>query len=95
MRISVGTRLVILCSLIIGLPADLIAQGGPLTPRTAEHRVSVVVPVIVTLIPPGPGLADRAWQVRTNDPTLRRQLLAGVPMVRGAGDTLRVTLVTP
>lgn len=95
MRIRVGTRLVILCSFILGLPADLIAQGGPHTPRTAEHRVSVVVPVIVTLIPPDPGSSDRAWRVRTNDPNLRRTLVGGVPAVPGVGDTLRVTIVTP
>jgi hypothetical protein len=95
MKIRVGTRLVILSSFILGLPAEAIAQGGLRAPRTAEHRVSVVVPVILTLLPPDPGSNDRAWRVRTNDPNLRRTLLGGVPAVPGVGDTLRVTIVTP
>lgn len=95
MRIRVVARLIVLCSLILGLPAELIAQGGHPARRTAEHRVSVVVPVIVTLLPPEPGSADQAWRVRTNDPNLRKRLQLGIPAARRGGDTLQVTIATP
>jgi hypothetical protein len=93
MRIRVVTRPFILSSFILGLSAEAIAQGGPTASPTSAHRVAVVVPTIISLIPPNS--PDQVWQVRTNDPILRRRFQEGAPAVRGEGDTLLVTLTPP
>jgi hypothetical protein len=94
MRRRVIVRVTFLSAFILGIPAGAIAQGGPRASLPARHQVSVVVPVILTLVPPEPGSSARAWQVRTNDPTLRRRLQKGAT-IQGAGDTVRVTLAPP
>lgn len=95
MRTRVVARLTIISSLFLGLPTEAIAQGGPRTSLPAAHRVSVTVPVIVSLLPPESGSLDQGWRIRTNDPALRRRLQNGAPVVRGVGDTLRVTVTPP
>ncbi len=96
MRIRVVARLSVLSAFIVGLPAEAIAQGGRRASILVEHRVSVVVPVIISLRPLDPASPDQTWQVRTNDPILRRRLLlAGAPGVRMVGGTLQVTITPP
>lgn len=92
MRIRVVAVFIFLSACTFGSWAEVQAQGGPRAPRVVEHRVSVVVPVIITLMPPDSGSPGQAWRVRTNDPHLRKRFTLPV---RSPGDTLRVTLTTP
>ena len=78
-------------ALLVGMPAVGEAQGDVRLPTPIEHRVSVMVPVIISLVPPDPASNDRSWRIRSNDPRVRRHLAS----VRRVGDSLRITLVPP